>query len=62
MAACSIFLTSTAFATSFNKSNDDIIYGVALNDQERKIVDNAIGINTDDYNVGTVNGADLKNT
>ena len=60
VAACSIFLTSTAFATSFNKSNDDIIYGVALNDQQRKIVDNAIGVDLEEYNVGTVNGADLK--
>ena len=55
-----IGLTSLAHAASFDKNKDDIIYGVALDKQQRKIVDNAVGINSDDYNVGTVNGADLK--
>ena len=55
-----IGLSSLAHAASFDKNKDDIIYGVALNDQQRKVVDNAVGINSDDYNVGTVNGADLK--
>ncbi len=55
-----IGLSSLAHAASFDKSKDDIIYGVALDKQQRKIVDNAVGINSDDYNVGTVNGADLK--
>ena len=55
-----IGLTSLAHAASFDKNKDDIIYGVALDNQQRKVVDNAVGINSDDYNVGTVNGADLK--
>lgn len=56
----SIILSNLAFAAGFDKNKDDVIYGVALNDQQRKIVDNAVGINADDYNIGTVNGADLK--
>ena len=55
-----IGLTGLAHAASFDKNKDDIIYGVALDNQQRKVVDNAVGINSDDYNVGTVNGADLK--
>ena len=55
-----IGLTSLAHAASFDKNKDDIIYGVALDNQQRKVVDNAVGINSDDYNIGTVNGADLK--
>ena len=55
-----IGLSSLAHASSFDKNKDDIIYGVALDNQQRKIVDNAVGINSDDFNVGTVNGADLK--
>lgn len=55
-----IGLSSLAHAASFDKNKDDIIYGVALDKQQRKIVDNAVGVNSDDYNVGTVNGADLK--
>ena len=60
VAAFSIALTSLAHAASFDKNKDDIIYGVALDKQQRKIVDNAVGINSEDYNIGTVNGADLK--
>lgn len=55
-----IGLTSLAHAASFDKNKDDIIYGVAIDNQQRKVVDNAVGINSDDYNIGTVNGADLK--
>lgn len=55
-----IGLSSLAHAASFDKNKDDVIYGVALNDQQRKIVDNAVGIDASDYNIGTVNGADLK--
>ena len=55
-----IGLTGLAHAASFDKNKDDIIYGVALDNQQRKVVDNAVGINSDDYNIGTVNGADLK--
>lgn len=60
VAAFSIALSSLAHAASFDKNKDDIIYGVALDKQQRKIVDNAVGINSEDYNIGTVNGADLK--
>lgn len=58
--AFTIAMTSLAHAASFDKNKDDIIYGVALDNQQRKVVDNAVGINSDDYNIGTVNGADLK--
>lgn len=60
VAAFTIAMTSLAHAASFDKNKDDIIYGVALDNQQRKVVDNAVGINSDDYNIGTVNGADLK--
>ena len=56
----SIILTNIAYAAGFDKNKDDIIYGVALDSQQRKIVDNAVGINAEDFNVETVNGADLK--
>lgn len=56
----SIILTNIAYAAGFDKNKDDIIYGVALNSQQRKIVDNAVGISAEEYNVETVNGADLK--
>ena len=60
VAAFTIAMTSLAHAASFDKNKDDIIYGVALDNQQRKVVDNAVSINSDDYNIGTVNGADLK--
>lgn len=56
----SIILSNVAYAVGFDKNKDDVIYGVALNDQQRKIVDNAVEINSEDFNVGTVNGADLE--
>lgn len=56
----SIILSNIAYAAGFDKNKDDIIYGVALDSQQRKIVDNAVGINAEDFNVETVNGADLK--
>lgn len=56
----SIILTNIAYAAGFDKNKDDIIYGVALDSQQRKIVDNAVGISAEEYNVETVNGADLK--
>ena len=56
----SIILTNISYAAGFDKNKDDIIYGVALDSQQRKIVDNAVGINAEEYNVETVNGADLK--
>lgn len=58
--AFSIILSNLAFAAGFDKNKDDVIYGVALNDQQRKIVDNAVGIDAREFNVGTVNGADLE--
>lgn len=57
----SIILSNIAYAAGFDKNKDDIIYGVALDSQQRKIVDNAVGINAEVFNVETVNGADLKN-
>lgn len=56
----SIILSNIAYAAGFDKNKDDIIYGVALDSQQRKIVDNAVGISAEEYNVETVNGADLK--
>lgn len=56
----SIILSNISYAAGFDKNKDDIIYGVALDSQQRKIVDNAVGINAEDFNVETVNGADLK--
>lgn len=56
----SIILSNISYAAGFDKNKDDIIYGVALDSQQRKIVDNAVGINAEDLNVETVNGADLK--
>lgn len=58
--AFSIILSNLAYAAGFDKNKDDIIYGVALDSQQRKIVDNAVGISAEDLNVETVNGADLK--
>lgn len=56
----SIILSNISYAAGFDKNKDDIIYGVALDSQQRKIVDNAVGISAEDFNVETVNGADLK--
>lgn len=56
----SIILSNISYAAGFDKNKDDIIYGVALDSQQRKIVDNAVGISAEEYNVETVNGADLK--
>lgn len=56
----SMVLSNIAYAAGFDKNKDDVIYGVALNDQQRKIVDNAVEINSEDFNVSTVNGADLE--
>ncbi|WP_311491632.1 DUF1002 domain-containing protein [uncultured Anaerococcus sp.] len=56
----SILLSNIAYGASFDKDKDDVIYGAALNAQQRKIVDNAIEINSEDFNVATVNGADLE--
>lgn len=58
--AFSLILSNLAYAAGFDKNKDDIIYGVALDGQQRKIVDNAVGISAEEYNVETVNGADLK--
>lgn len=54
------FIPSLAYAVDFDKNKDDIIYGAALGDQERKVVDNAVGINRQDYNVDTARGEDLE--
>ena len=56
----SMVLSNIAYASGFDKNKDDVIYGVALNSQQRKIVDNAVEINSEDFNVSTVNGADLE--
>ena len=58
--AFSLILSNLAYAAGFDKNKDDIIYGVALDSKQRKIVDNAVGISAEEYNVETVNGADLK--
>lgn len=55
-----LILSNISYAAGFDKNKDDIIYGVALDSQQRKIVDNAVGISAEEYNVETVNGADLK--
>lgn len=54
------FIPSLAYAVDFDINKDDIIYGAALGDQERKVVDNAVGINRQDYNVDTARGEDLE--
>lgn len=56
----SIGLSSIAYAAGFDKNKDDVIYGVALDSQQRKIVDNAVDIDSSGYNIGTVGGQDLK--
>lgn len=56
----SIGLSSIAYAGSFDTNKDDVIYGVALDRQQRKIVDNAVDIDSNEYNIGTVDGKDLK--
>ena len=56
----SMVLSNIAYAVGFDKNKDDVIYGAALNAQQRKIVDNAVEINSEDFNVSTVNGADLE--
>ena len=56
----SMVLSNIAYAAGFDKNKDDVIYGVALNAQQRKIVDNAVEINSENFNVGTVNGDDLE--
>ena len=56
----SMVLSNIVYASGFDKNKDDVIYGVALNAQQRKIVDNAVEINSEDFNVSTVNGADLE--
>ena len=40
----SLVLSNLALAAGFDKNKDDVIYGVALNDQQRKIVDNAVAV------------------
>lgn len=56
----SIGLSSIAYAGGFDTNKDDVIYGVALDRQQRKIVDNAVDIDSNEYNIGTVDGKDLK--
>lgn len=60
VAVFSIFFTSLAHAAGFDKNKDDIIYGVALNSDQRQSVDSAMGLDSSNLNVATVNGEDLE--
>lgn len=56
----SIFLSSLAYASSFDKDKDDIIYGVALSGDQRESVNSSLGLGGEGLNVGTVDGSDLQ--
>lgn len=54
-----IFLPQVAMASDFDKDKDDVIYGVALNDDQINLVDKAMDV-ADDVNVSRVDGSDLE--
>ena len=58
--ALAIFIPSLAFAENFDSSKDDIIYGVALTEDEMDIVDKKVGADRKSSNVSYVDGSDLE--
>lgn len=58
--ALAIFIPSLAFAEGFDSSKDDIIYGVALSEDEMDIVDKKVGADRKESNVSYVDGSDLE--
>lgn len=58
--ALAIFIPSLAFAENFDSSKDDIIYGVALSEDEMDIVDKKVGADRKESNVSYVDGSDLE--
>ena len=55
-----ILVPSLALAEGFDSSKDDIIYGVALSEDEMDIVDKKVGADRKESNVSYVDGSDLK--
>lgn len=58
--ALAIFIPSLAFAEGVDSSKDDIIYGVALSEDEMDIVDKKVGADRKESNVSYVDGSDLE--
>ena len=58
MCALTLLVPSLSFASSAKK--DDLIYGIALNNEQREQMNDVFGVNSsDDINFDTVSGADL---
>ena len=57
--ALAILIPSLSFAEGFENSKDDIIYGVALSEDEMDIVDKKVGADRKSSNVSYVDGSDL---
>ena len=55
-----ILIPSLALAEGFDSSKDDIIYGVALTEDEMNIVDKKVGADRKESNVSYVDGSDLE--
>lgn len=55
-----ILIPSLALAEGFDSSKDDIIYGVALTEDEMDIVDKKVGADRKESNVSYVDGSDLE--
>lgn len=55
-----ILIPSLALAEGFDSSKDDIIYGVALSEDEMDIVDKKVGADRKESNVSYVDGSDLE--
>lgn len=54
-----LLVPSLAFASSTNR--EDIVYGIALNENQKSQMNQAFGVtNTDNINISTVNGNDLE--
>ena len=58
--ALAILIPSLSFAEGFENSKDDIIYGVALTEDEMDIVDKKVGADRKESNVSYVDGSDLE--
>lgn len=58
--ALAILIPSLSFAEGFENSKDDIIYGVALSEDEMDIVDKKVGADRKESNVSYVDGSDLE--
>lgn len=58
--ALAIFLPSLGFADGFDPAKDDLIYGVALNEEQMNLVADKVGADKTNANIGYVDGADLE--